>query len=806
MAKWVSWILKEKRSETEPVHFGAWRIAIASGIAILAILFSLWGSGDPYWLAFETGFQELIARRHLDPGLSMTHGLSTLNNLGPAPTFHSTHPPLLQLILAGLFALLGDSEGVARIVPIGSFWAILWGIWKLTRPLSPDARLFSLAAAFFAPISFYTGRIVNFEAPVLACIVWTLVGLESLCRSSNRAAWLGVLVLGVIGTLIDWPYALFVTCLFALSWLREDTERRYFKAAFWLWFVSMVTASLYAGIAWSAGVLQSMAQHAQLQTGMMDAERGFQWPPFLVSWTWWHLLGTRLLRYGTPVLSLTGAFWLISSLWARRHSKPVHHSCLVLFVFNAAYIAIFSRASYNHLWCLFYIAPLLSLCFGLVLERIKTRIGVVFLIGVIASAYPILWDLRYKKPLLDSVQAGRSIAAASNCLPRTERSHLSGPLLYVNRVDPLPYYAGCETAFSHLSVRVAAPDKFLIRYRPEFVVLSGYKKRSSITVRPEYPQVLFDRLAKSYTLVHSQEQMEIWESLWSPNLSILGFMQTADGSEPVARLIDDQDDVHLGLRVDAKQAPITVDLTRVSPRGRRWLHGWTIAYNSPYLEPVEILIQTETGKVLDSVRAIPQKNRPRWQEFWLPVGELPEKLIVSWEKGSVVLGDWRLINETLWAQDWTQILASEIQRRLGTNRYEETLLVREDNKPDVAVLQHPGFGVDRIDLPPWRIGHNEELQIVYGLSPEAYEKSDGVLFRVTVWDHALGRSDLLLEEFIDPKISTRDSAWRSRSLSLREYSRHVVEFGFEVNAGPQNDTTGDLAIWREIRIVGGDSR
>ncbi|MBN2325872.1 MAG: hypothetical protein JXR73_01870, partial [Candidatus Omnitrophica bacterium] len=402
--------------------------------------------------------------------------------------------------------------------------------------------------------------------------------------------------------------------------------------------------------------------------------------------------------------------------------------------------------------------------------------------------------------LRDSMQAGRAIRAATECLSRFERAPMDGPLLYVNRVDPLPYYAGCETAFSHLSVRVTAPDKFLIRFRPEFVVLSGYKARPSITVRPEYSQDLFDRLKKSYTLAHQQDNLEMWESLWSPYLSILGLLQTEGEAAPETRLVDDLDAVHVGIRADAERSPMEFDLSGVSKPGRRWLHGWVIAYNPPYLDPIPITVRDEAGRVLGVVVAAPQKDRPRWQEFWIWIGDLPERLRIAWPEGSVVLGDLRLMNEILWARDLTRALASEIERATRARDYEETLLLQENGRPPV-VLHHPGFGAEAIQLPPMRLGLKKELSIRYGLSPSAYSSSDGVRFRVSIFDHALGREDVLLDEFVDPRSESAEQAWRTRRVSLLDYSRHVVDFTFAVDSGPRGDSTSDHAIWREIKIL-----
>lgn len=810
MKKWILWILEKGDFRAGKRGFSpAQRVGIAACV-LFAVVGQLWRLSDPYWLAFETGFQELIARRHIDPGLSLTHGLSTLNNLGPESTFHATHPPLLQLTLAGLFAAFGESEAAARIVPIGSFWLMLWGIWKLTRSLSPTARIGALASALIIPLSFYVGRIVNFEAPTLACIVLTLVCLDSLNQSDTKRTWIALIFLGIIGTLIDWPYALFVTCLFACSGLRTDRSPQYNRAVRMLWILSMSVALLYVATVWSAGVLSSMTQHARLQTGMAAADQKFQLPPLLTSLEWWRLLIKRLALYGTPVFPLAAALGLFPGTLKKRFRDPLRHECFVLFIFCASYLGLFSRASHNHLWCLFYVCPFLSLSFGLLMNRVKPRTGYLLLGIAAVFAAPVTWDLRFQTPLRDSVQMGRAISSAAHCLPGDKRAPLESPLLYVNRVDPLPYYSHCETAFSHLSVWISAPEKFLVRCRPEFVVLSGFKRRPSITVRPEYSQELFDRLNKSYALVHQQENMELWESLWSPYLSLLGLLETPDNDQPQTYLIDDGVETHIGLRAPRSRSPLVFDLRRASQPGKRWLHGWVIAKRPPSLDPIRISASTGEGEILGEIQAIPQAKRPRWQEFWLRVGDLPEKLLLSWDQGSLTLGDLRLMNESLWATDLSRLLASEIHRRIKPNAnqetYNETLELQENGQKIPVVLQHPGFGVDSVDLPPMRIGLNQEMTVQCGLSPSAYPNSDGVTFRLSVFDHALGRKDTLMEVSIDPKRDSIDQAWRTQRISMEDYSRHVLVFTFEVTDGASGNPDNDQAIWREIKLTGLGSR
>ncbi|HXK93377.1 MAG TPA: hypothetical protein PKV38_06795, partial [bacterium] len=190
--------------------------------------------------------------------------------------------------------------------------------------------------------------------------------------------------------------------------------------------------------------------------------------------------------------------------------------------------------------------------------------------------------------------------------------------------------------------------------------------------------------------------------------------------------------------------------------------------------------------------------QPRWQEFWLYIGDLPDTMTFSWEKARLLWGDLRLYSETLWATDLTQLLAGEIRRLLGSQAYRETLGI---GTKGTSILQHPGFGVDRVDLPPLRMGYNQDLLVSYGMNPAIQDKSDGVGFKLYARDHALGRRYVLLDDFLNPAHTPQDRGWRTKRIPMTPHSRHVLTFTFEVNPGPAGDATSDHALWCEARFV-----
>ncbi len=779
--------------------FGPWHRFIVAAIFLTALFIQLWQIGEPYVREGETAFQELIARRHIELGLGHTKGISTISNSGPDPIYHPTHPPLLQLTLAGLFTILGDSEATSRLIPLASYFLILLGFWRLTQfHLTPNGQIVTLLVVLVAPFSFYFCRVVNFELPVLACIVWTMVSIDALNRQSSRRNWIVLFISVITGALIDWPYPLFVTCLFFVYFMRKDRQPVYGKAVWRAWGLSMILSVAYASVVYGLGAMHNMAHHAKIQTGAYSAQSGYHFPPIFTSLYWWKDLGFRIVEFGTPVLFGMFLVWLF---WGFKHRfrNGLHHWCLVSFLFIIAYFGVFSRASERHVWCLFYLTPLFCLTFGMTLERLKIGIRLILLAAMVVFAISKDRNVLTKTPHLLSVQIGKTIAAATEFLPKNKRTAMSGPLLYVNRVDPLPYYARCETGFSHMAAGAAKKDQFLLRFRPEFVVLTDYKRKSPITQNAEFPPAFFDRLQKSYSLVHNQGKTEQWESLWSPHLSLMGLISGPKGEKLKTSIIDDTDNVHVGARMDPGSNALQIDLSRVPKPGRRWLHGWVMAPGAQSMDPVNVTVHSGVDSKLGTIQVIPQNVSPRWQEFWYYVGHIPENLSFSWQGITLLWGDVRLVSEVLTTDDLTRVLAGEI-RRLSNQAYDETFMLQENDEKCYPILQHPGFGVDYVALPPVRVGLDRTLEVTYGVNPTMVDKSDGITFRLSVRDHAI-KKELLFEDFLCPATNPKDRGWRTRRIPMRKHSRHLLTFIFEVDSGPEGNTNCDHALWREFKLI-----
>ena len=378
---------------------------------------------------------------------------------------------------------------------------------------------------------------------------------------------------------------------------------------------------------------------------------------------------------------------------------------------------------------------------------------------------------------------------------------MGGPLLYTNRVDPMGYYAGCETAFFYHAVKVSLPDKFLIRYRPEFVAITQRDSKTAFTMRSSDAGPLYERLNKSYTKVYEQTGTQLWESLWSPHVSLMGLLHTPDGESPLKKIMDDGVEIHIGAVIPPGESALHIDLYPIRKEGRRWLHGWVMGHNVHSGKPVRVTVRNQNKTELGRITVVPQSGGKRWQEFWIYAGSRPEYLTFSYTGHDLQWGDLRLYSETLWTTDLTRALAGELQRNLHPDGYNETMKINLDGLVYYSVLQHPGMGVDRIEIPPVRIGFDQSLVVKYGIHPNAVDRSDGVDYRLYMRNHALGKRFLLFEDSLRPQEHPEDRTWRIRKIDLSEHSRHLLSFTFETGPGPQGDTTSDHALWYEARIT-----
>ena len=312
------------------------------------------------------------AHNILRAGLAETAGASTGFYFGPLPIpewgYYLHHPPLLHLMIASLFALLGEHEWVARLVPIGCSLASVLFLWLLVRS-AVGVRAATLSAAIFAslPMELRYGQMVNFEPCVLMLILGALLCLRYR-QVSGRASWqwaaLGFIL---VGLWVDWAMYLFVValCAFWLPRARPD-ERRFVLAA--------VAGATLSGTLYLLRIhsLRPEAWHNLIDTFLVRLGSGKG--GYFTEAQWITRVGKSLVTHFLPmgwILAAIGAAILFRGRvdglrWLGR-------ACGSVFLMDALFVAIFQNDSYIHHYISFYFIAPIAVAAGIALDRLVSR-------------------------------------------------------------------------------------------------------------------------------------------------------------------------------------------------------------------------------------------------------------------------------------------------------------------------------------------------------------------------------------------------------------------------------------------------
>ncbi|MBI5762906.1 MAG: glycosyltransferase family 39 protein [Planctomycetes bacterium] len=165
-------------------------------------------------------FFSQLARNLLRYPFSLHHGMPMVAvgeqlPAGENRSFYPRHPPALPWILAGVFAFAGDSEAIARCVPIAASLATLWLMIGLIRRRDGDVTAL-LAALFFSmmPMTVYFGRMVDHEPLCLFFMLASAASMDqAIEQSRNRRPWKLMVALSMLSLAAmiwtDWPGILF---------------------------------------------------------------------------------------------------------------------------------------------------------------------------------------------------------------------------------------------------------------------------------------------------------------------------------------------------------------------------------------------------------------------------------------------------------------------------------------------------------------------------------------------------------------------------------------------------------------------
>src|SRR6266487_4300766 len=270
-------------------------------------------------------------------------------------------------MLAGMFAVIGEKEWVARLLPIAFSLVGVVLLWALMKDCA-GSRAATFGAILFAamPMELFYGRMVNFE-PIN--LVWMLGSLFCLRRweQTGGRGWRNWMLAGLVLSLwTAWLGYVFVLILSVYFFTARGKKNP--RLAMLLLGLCVTSIMLFMlQISW----VQPNAWQDLIET--FNRRKGSQLPNGS-NFTWkdweWKIGGTLL----THIHAVAWAFAVIGLVWllrCRKTDEPLRWlgwAALFFFVLSAFYIVAFGNASYVHSYASFYFTVPVAIAGGIAVE------------------------------------------------------------------------------------------------------------------------------------------------------------------------------------------------------------------------------------------------------------------------------------------------------------------------------------------------------------------------------------------------------------------------------------------------------
>jgi len=320
------------------------------------------GSYDANGALFSTA-----ARNCLRYGLIATRGGQVANGGQLTPDrfrFYAHHPAGLSLTIAASFALLGEAEWSARLVPIAFTLGAAALLYLVARELAGAWAGFFAALVFVAqPMVAFYGRMPDHEAPA-AFFALLLTWLYLRWARHQRRGWLiGLCAAAFVGVSYAWIVAV-------MPWLLLAYHVRV-KRRGWRWMLAPVVAGFFGFVhvlihVALLGELGGLWDALVYRLGSAAGDRGvgasFGFVDFLARQG-----AYAATCYGLTAL-LTGLAWL-GLRWRRDRAAAL--LVVALLAFALANVVGFKQGAYVHIYYQFYLALPLALAAGLGFDALR---------------------------------------------------------------------------------------------------------------------------------------------------------------------------------------------------------------------------------------------------------------------------------------------------------------------------------------------------------------------------------------------------------------------------------------------------
>jgi 4-amino-4-deoxy-L-arabinose transferase-like glycosyltransferase len=463
------------------------------------------------------------ARNHLRYGYSATRLAIIENNDFVSSEwfrYYTNHPPLVPLFVSLSFRLFGEHEWAARLVPIIFSLGSTVLVYLLgTRLGGYHLGLLSAFVYALLPMNAYFGRMVCTESPTNFFALATALAYLRWHRTHRPWPFILVLVALGVGAFCDWP-GYYLAGILPLHHLVASRDgHREWKILF-LPLTALIVFGLHLGhIFWLKGSdgLSYLASMFFWRTNLYVSpilevlgvkDQGFNWTNFLA------LEVERANALFTPLVLILAALSLYD-LVRRRGGAVLPDSLfiVVLLIFGATHLLLFSQAAWEHDYWLFYCSAALSvlaangalsLAGPAADRRLLGFLGVLFVLAIlprIQSLYshgdPRISPLAVQ--LQEYTRPGEQILT-------------NAPVIY-NQAPQLGYYAGRDVSYNPVFRIPELEHTFAAnaRRRFAFLLLEGEHGEAELApwLSSRYPSDRADFLGKPYLIFHIDQDHSV---------------------------------------------------------------------------------------------------------------------------------------------------------------------------------------------------------------------------------------------------------------------------------------------------------
>ena len=369
-----------------------WILGLVLAFGFLA--FSLFRTINLSWVEEDNWYGAVYsqaAHNNLRAGIMASGGVPATLYFGPLPipkdAFYVHHPTLLPLLVTGAFAIFGEAEWVARLVPITASLASVLLIWTLMRSIL-GRRAAALSTAFFVtlPMELHYGDMVDFEPCLVMCMLAALVCLRQWDLTRNWKWAAGTAIWCQMALWMDWPgyiFVLSVAAAFLASWLVKRpifpllTSRRSLQWALLLLGITGLSGVLFllqihhanAGAwedLWNA-LRMRLGNHLVTNSNGPTAEAPvFSW----VEWCRAILHGMRSDFLPPPwIFAAIGSIAIIRGWKSSEGLRWCGMAAIPMLIAGVLYVLILRNESFIHDFATFYLIGALALIAGAGMEQ-----------------------------------------------------------------------------------------------------------------------------------------------------------------------------------------------------------------------------------------------------------------------------------------------------------------------------------------------------------------------------------------------------------------------------------------------------